>query len=68
MKILKRSLLVGYMGLLCSFLVISPVNAYIDPGTGSLIIQFIVGAIIGASVIIKIFWKKIKSIFIKKSK
>ena len=36
--------------------------AYIDPGTGSLLLQAIIGAIIGSAMFIKIFWGKIKSI------
>lgn len=33
--------------------------AYIDPGTGSVIIQFIIGAIFGGIALLKIFWHKI---------
>ena len=35
--------------------------AYLDPGTGSLIIQLLLGAVAGALLGVKIFWKKIKS-------
>jgi hypothetical protein len=38
---------------------------YIDPGTGSIVIQAIVGVIVGAGFFIKIFWKKIKAFFTK---
>lgn len=34
--------------------------AYLDPGSGSLIIQMALAAILGAGAFISIFWKKIK--------
>lgn len=39
------------------------VVAYIDPGTGSLIIQILLAALVGAGFAVKIFWTKIKSFF-----
>lgn len=40
--------------------------AYIDPGTGSMIIQSAVAAIASGLFIIKTYWHKIKKIFRKK--
>ncbi len=37
--------------------------AYIDPGTGSLIIQLVIGALAAASLFFKNFWLRVKSIF-----
>ena len=34
--------------------------AYIDPGSGSLVIQMIVGALVGVGVTIKVYWERIK--------
>jgi hypothetical protein len=45
----------------------TPAFAYIDPGTGSIIISFLVGIISAAFFYIKGFWLKIKNFFIKKS-
>jgi len=39
--------------------------AYIDPGTGSLIIQILLAALVGAGFGVKIFWTKIKTFFFK---
>ncbi len=36
---------------------------YIDPGTGSLIIQVLVASFVGALFLIKIFWGKVKAFF-----
>jgi len=35
--------------------------AYLDPGTGSYVLQILVGALIGASVGFRMCWNKIKS-------
>jgi hypothetical protein len=44
-----------------------PLYAYLDPGTGSLIIQALIAGIVGVLYVIKIYWQKIKSLFIKES-
>jgi len=55
-------------------LLISPqaAFAYLDPGTGSYILQILIAGILGASFAVKIFWGKIKTflanLFSKKSR
>ena len=39
------------------------VHAYIDPGTGSLIIQFLIASAVGALFLIKVYWNKVKAFF-----
>ena len=39
--------------------------AYIDPGSGSIIVQMIIGTLIGAGVALKLYWQKIKMKFQK---
>ncbi len=41
-------------------------SAYLDPQTGTIILQAIVGALIGAVVAVRTYWSKIKSFFSKK--
>lgn len=36
-------------------------EAYIDPGSGSYILQLIVAGLLGAGVAVKIYWKRIRS-------
>jgi hypothetical protein len=36
-------------------------RAYIDPGTGSFVIQGIIAAVVGAGVAVKLFWSRIKA-------
>ena len=46
-------------------LVSQNIHAYIDPGTGSLIIQVLIASFVGALFMIKIYWKKVKAFFNK---
>ncbi len=39
---------------------------YLDPGSGSIILQALIAAFLGIGVITKIYWKKIQSLFGKK--
>lgn len=36
-------------------------QAYIDPGTGSFVIQGIIAAVVGAGVAVKLFWGRIRA-------
>jgi hypothetical protein len=36
---------------------------YMDPGTGSLLLQLILAALLGIGVTVRIFWKKIRGWF-----
>jgi len=38
-------------------------QAYLDPGSGSYIIQVLFGLLFGASYLVKVYWGKIKSFF-----
>jgi hypothetical protein len=39
------------------------IHAYIDAGTGTLIIQFLIAGFVGGLFLIKVFWKKVKAFF-----
>ncbi len=43
----------------------SPAYAYLDPGTGTMIVQVIIAGIAGALVSIKVYWVQL-SVWIKK--
>ena len=45
------------------FLSIRKAHAYIDPGTGSYIIQVMIGGLLGAAFALKVYWRKIKFYF-----
>jgi nitrate/nitrite transporter NarK len=42
---------------------ITDAHAYLDPGTGSYILQMIVAGLLGAAFAIKLFWMRIKRFF-----
>ena len=50
---------------LCFFLFTSSAHAYLDPGTGSIILQAIVGAFAAFFSTLYIFWEKVKIFFRK---
>ena len=41
----------------------TPAYAYLDAGTGSMILQLLLGGVGGALVVFKLYWFKIKRIF-----
>lgn len=41
--------------------------AYLDPGSGSMILQLILAALLGLGVFVRIQWRKIKSLFGRKN-
>lgn len=48
--------------LLCS---VCKAYAYIDPGTGSYIIQVMIGGLLGGAFALKVYWKKVRAYFSK---
>lgn len=51
----------------CSLISPPPAHAYLDPGTGSVIVQAVVGGIVGAAAIVKLYWTRIMQ-FIRREK
>lgn len=41
----------------------NPAHAYIDPGSGSMVIQLVVAAIAGGLFTLKVYWRRLKSRF-----
>jgi multisubunit Na+/H+ antiporter MnhB subunit len=41
--------------------------AYLDPGTGSVLLQVLLGGVAGALALIKLYWKRIKSVISRRS-
>ncbi|WP_440651113.1 hypothetical protein [Candidatus Pelagibacter sp. HIMB1495] len=62
--VFKLLLIIAYS----NFFFISSAQAYIDPGTISIIFQAIVGAIVAGGVALKMYWHKFKTLFSKKKK
>lgn len=59
---------IALMGLATSVLVWPSITfAYIDPGTGSILIQGIIGAIAAIGVTLKLYWHRILAFFRRES-
>jgi hypothetical protein len=54
---------VGAIGLalLFVFATEAQVDAYLDPGSGSMLVQLLLGGIAGAAVIVKLGWQRLRS-------
>ena len=52
--------------LIVLLLSIKPAHAYLDPGTGSMLIQAVLAVIAAVSVSIGIFWNRLRSLFGRK--
>jgi len=61
MQILKRPSFFIFVA--CALVVPFSAYAYLDPGTGSFIIQIIIAAVATAAISVKVFWQKIKELF-----
>lgn len=38
-------------------------HAYLDPGTGSILLQVLIGGVAGLGVIAKLYWHRLRSLF-----
>jgi hypothetical protein len=38
-------------------------QAYLDPGSGSIIIQLLIAGLMAVGIVVKVFWKRIKGFF-----
>lgn len=46
---------------LAMLIIVQPVSAYLDPGTGSFIWQMMIGIALGAGFMLKVYWQKLKA-------
>ena len=47
----------------CVLLAERPALAYLDPGSGSMLLQVILGGVAGVAVIAKLYWGRLLSLF-----
>ena len=38
-------------------------QAYLDPGTGSILLQVLIGGVAGLGVIVKLYWHRLRALF-----
>ena len=51
---------------LAAILLAPPADAYLDPGTGSIVVQGVIAAIAAGAVALRLYWKRLKSLFGRK--
>ncbi len=55
--------IVSAFGFLAALGLGQPAHAYLDPGTGSILIQVLLGGAAGAAAILKLYWHNIRAYF-----
>jgi|TARA_B100001093_G_C25902882_1_gene625251 O-antigen/teichoic acid export membrane protein len=65
---MKKITILSILSIFINFVICSNAFAYIDPGTGSILLQALLGALAAAGAAISIYWSKFKSFFKKKPK
>jgi hypothetical protein len=61
-----RFVFISCVGATCAVLICSGhAHAYIDPGTGSYILQIVIAGLVGAAFTFKLFWKRLQVFFSK---
>jgi len=55
------------LAVLASLLLVREAHAYLDPGTGSYILQILIASLFGALFMLKVFWGRIVGFFSKGS-
>jgi hypothetical protein len=55
----------GFFLLNLSFLPVADHHAYLDPGSGSFILQLILAAILGGLLVLRSYWAKVKDFFLR---
>lgn len=43
-------------------------HAYLDPGTGSMIVQVVIGGFLASLYTVKVYWQRIRAFFVKLKK
>lgn len=51
------------LGLLIIGATTGTAHAYLDPGTGSMILQLLLGGVAGMAVVLKLYWHRVKALF-----
>lgn len=51
-----------------SLVVTAPAYAYLDPGTGSMLVQMLLGGVAGVLMIGKLYWARTKAFFGRRSR
>ena len=57
---MRATLRLAFLSLSCLVVATEPAHAYLDPGTGSILLQGLVAAVAGGLVALRLYWSKVK--------
>ena len=60
--------MVMIMAIIVNLLFIKSAYAYLDPGTGSILLQGLIAAVAGVTITGKLYWSRLKVMFSRKTK
>lgn len=63
---MKKRLLLSPLVLTAWFLLEAPVDAYVDPGSGSMLLQILLGGFAALGVVGRLYWHRVTSLFRRK--
>jgi Na+/proline symporter len=61
--VIRRRPMWAILFLAVVILVSTDALAYLDPGTGSILLQALAGGVAGVALLVKLYWKKLKKRF-----
>lgn len=51
-----------FLEVACLTMFVPVANAYVDPGAGSFVFQAMIGGLLAAGVVVKVFWKRLTTL------
>lgn len=60
---MDRLITYGCLVLLGLLMMEAPVDAYLDPGAGSMLLQLILGGVAALGVVVRLFWHRLRTPF-----
>ncbi len=68
LKLFRDFLFLASLSVAMSLVLTEPAYAYLDPGTINMVVQMVIGALVGGLVTMKIYWTRIVDFLSRRSK
>lgn len=62
----RRAFWCGFVCLVLWLALVPPAHAYLDPGSGSMFVQLLLGGVAGLFVLVKMYWRQLAAKFGRK--
>lgn len=56
---MKKIAIISLFGLCSLILLANPAQAYLDPGSGSMLLQLLLGGAAGVAVVLRLYWQRL---------